>query len=105
MAVNHEMDYSAASGNPLQPVREELNRVDDQLIALFKKRMELSEEVARVKIANGIPVLNQGREDEVITRLTAGCGEGEAAYIRELYLKIFELSRDLQEKFIADRNK
>ena len=89
----------------LAEARSELNEIDDQIVELFKRRMEISERIAEIKQANDMPILNQGREDEVIQRLTEGCDEDMAEYITELYKEIFEISRACQEKFMNQESK
>ena len=84
----------------LAEARSELNEIDDQIVELFKQRMEISERIAKIKQANDMPILNQGREDEVIQRLTEGCDEEMSEYITELYKEIFEISRACQEEYI-----
>lgn len=84
----------------LLKVRDELDKLDNELVSLFKKRMSLSEEVARVKKEQNIPVLNQGREQQILDRLTEGCDDDMKGYIMELYTKIFDISRDHQKKLL-----
>lgn len=82
--------------NNLEDIRKEINKIDEQLLPLFLQRMECSKKVAEVKMAQGLPVLNQAREDEILERLTEGLKEEDAKAIRELYIKIFEISRNRQ---------
>ena len=49
----------------LNDYRKEIDRIDDQLIALFAKRMETAEKIAAYKKANGLRVLDRfGLDDE-----------------------------------------
>jgi len=86
----------------LKDIRDQLDVLDNDFIELFLKRMSLSEEVARIKIRDGIPVLNAVREQEIINRLTNGMDDETAYYVKELYLKIFELSRQRQKKMMEE---
>ena len=45
----------------LNDYRKEIDRIDDQLIALFAQRMETAEKIAEYKKANGLRVLEIGR--------------------------------------------
>lgn len=81
----------------LEKIREQIDGVDKELVKLFEKRMSLSEEVAKIKIAEGLPVLNKGREDDIIRKLTEGLSEEDAKAVTALYQKIFEISRDRQK--------
>ena len=46
----------------LKDYREKMDAIDDQLLPLFLQRMEVAAEIAAWKKANGIPVLDAGRE-------------------------------------------
>lgn len=84
----------------LLKVREELDKLDNELVELFTKRMSLSAEVARIKKEQDIPVLNQGREQQILDRLTGDSDDDMKKYIIELYTKIFDISRDYQKTLL-----
>ena len=50
----------------LSVIREELDRLDRQLVRLFEQRMVISREVAQYKNSKGLPVLDEAREKQVI---------------------------------------
>jgi chorismate mutase len=50
-------------------LREEITRADDALVAAVNKRLELARQIFEHKEANGIPILDPGREDAMIERL------------------------------------
>ncbi len=79
----------------LSEIRKDIDRIDDELIALFKRRMDCAKEVGIYKKANNIPVLNQKREDEILAEVQEKGGEYGAA-ARLLFSNIMELSRALQ---------
>ena len=79
----------------LQPIREEIDRIDQELVTLFKKRMDCAKQVGEYKKTNGLSVLNEAREKEILDSAeTAGGEYGHAA--RLLFSSIMELSRALQ---------
>ncbi|MFB9860522.1 chorismate mutase [Salinicoccus siamensis] len=49
-------------------LRGKIDEIDTEMIALFEARMEVAEEIAECKIAQGIPVFDGTREEEVICR-------------------------------------
>ncbi len=79
----------------LSEIRKDIDRIDNELIALFKRRMDCAKEVGIYKKANNIPVLNQKREDEILAEVQEKGGEYGAA-ARLLFSNIMELSRALQ---------
>ena len=50
----------------LSDIRKDIDRIDDELIELFKERMDCAREVGYYKKERGIPVLNTQRENEVL---------------------------------------
>jgi chorismate mutase / prephenate dehydrogenase len=59
----------------LEDLRQRVNHLDRQLIALVAERKAVSEEVARVKRATGKPTRDYEREREVIMAVRAMAGE------------------------------
>ena len=54
---------------PLTKVRKEIDRLDHQLLKLFKKRVKLVEKVGIIKKKYGIPIFNKARELEIDKKL------------------------------------
>ena len=46
----------------LNEIREEIDEIDRQMVALYEKRMRRTSEVAEYKLSVGKPVLDKGRE-------------------------------------------
>ena len=82
----------------LTQVREEINKIDDEISQLFQKRMELANDVAEYKRNNGKAVYDRSREREIINRISSGVSEDLSSYARILYETLFQLSRSYQFK-------
>ena len=54
----------------LEEVRKEIDKVDSQIKKLFSERMELAENVAKVKAETGDVILKPEREEIIISNLT-----------------------------------
>lgn len=52
--------------NELEQLREKIDEIDGQLLPLFLERMQLCSKVADYKRERGLPVLDAGREKEVL---------------------------------------
>ena len=59
----------------LSDYRKELDSIDAQMLELFKQRMNTVRGVAEYKKENKLPVLQQGREREILAAAAAGAGE------------------------------
>ncbi len=83
----------------LSEIRDKIDALDDQLLALFLERMALSEDVAAYKSAHHLPILNKQREREVLARMMDKAGEQER-YAYHLFSTLFELSRSRQAELL-----
>ena len=84
----------------LSEIRKDIDKIDSQLLELFKARMDCAKEVGRYKKANDIPILNQQREDEILDEVEKKGGE-YGAYARLMYTNLMELSRALQYNIVG----
>lgn len=82
----------------LQELREQIDQVDDQLIQLFRQRMDIAASIAAYKQANGLPVFVPTREQEKLKDVAQKAGPEMANYTQILYATLFELSRSYQSK-------
>lgn len=90
----------------LTDIRRELDETDQALVALFEHRMTLALEVAAYKQAQGLPVLDAGREAQVLASRAAMLRDDKwADAVRQLYNTIMALSRAEQEKALKGEDK
>jgi len=82
----------------LNSLREQIDRIDDEILQLFVERMGASRQVALYKKEHGLPVLNAEREAEVLGAVESKTDEELRPYALKLYSKILELSREYQEE-------
>ena len=57
----------------INQLREEIDRIDAELIALFERRMDTARAIGRIKRENGMAVKNQNREAQVKANCRANC--------------------------------
>ena len=50
-------------------LREEISALDDEFVALVNRRLELARRIFEHKEANGIPIVDPGREEAIVARL------------------------------------
>jgi len=86
----------------LKDIRGQIDSIDDQLVTLFVKRMELSAQVADYKKANNMPIHVPAREREILKDVAEKAGPEMANYTRVLYSMLFELSKSYQSKRNTD---
>lgn len=87
----------------LKASRKKLDEIDEQIVTLFEKRMEISEDVARWKIANGMQVLDRKREKEKLRTLAdLATNDFNRRGVTELYEQIMAISRKRQYQMMDE---
>ena len=86
----------------LSELRKQIDLIDEELVSLFKKRMNVSAEVAEYKRQTGMNVLDSSRERALLDKVSELSGEEFEEYTRTLYATILDLSRSYQHKRLGD---
>ena len=88
----------------LKGYREEIDRIDQEMVRLYSERMAVSEKIARYKIANGRSILDKDRERSKIESLRSMVqDEFDKKAVGELFSQIMSVSRKKQyELFKAE---
>ncbi|WP_456480134.1 prephenate dehydratase [Nautilia sp.] len=88
--------------NKLLELRKKIDIIDDELLRLLNRRMEIVRKVGELKNTSNSPVYRPEREKEIIKRLTKLSKEegGILGYdeIEAIFLEIFAVSRTLERK-------
>lgn len=90
--------------NRLEEARSEIDVIDKELAQLFEKRFHLVKDIIDYKVENRLPILDAGRENEIIERNTNYIEDADLQkYFRKLYTYMIEVSRDYQEEVLNDK--
>lgn len=82
----------------LDRLREEIDRIDKEIVELFEERMETVAKVSDYKAENNIPVLNSLRENEVIEKNIGHLKNKDLGpYLRDFYIKLMDASKNYQK--------
>ena len=82
----------------LDEIRVEISRINEAMLALFVKRMELSAKVAQYKKQNGLPTLDRKREEEILQKVADSTDDEYRQYALQFFKNLMDLSKDYQEK-------
>ena len=77
-------------------IREKIDGIDAQMVALFRERMKVAREVAQYKQQRGLPILDAGRERAVLCKVAEMAGEDLEQYAKLVYTALFDVSRSHQ---------
>lgn len=80
----------------LKDLRDDIDRIDDDIARLYTKRLALVKQVGEFKKQNGVEVEHSDREKQILDRLALLCGEENRKAINFLYAGIITYSKTLQ---------
>ena len=83
----------------LDELRKEIDAVDEQLVKLLEKRLDIVTKIGEYKIANNIPVIDRSRSELVIekavSRLSSEKYKGE---MTEMFSNMISVSENMQKR-------
>lgn len=90
----------------LSQLRQEIDVIDRQLVALFEQRMAVTEQVGKYKLQNGLPVLDRSREEQVLAGKVSLLEDKRlSADVTDLFETIMAISRRQQQKLLDEHTK
>ena len=86
----------------LNSIRQEIDQIDQELVALLEKRMVCVGQIVEYKEQKGLPVLDQGREREVLEKVSSlVMDEQYRTTIQAQFQDMMKHSRTYQEEVRA----
>lgn len=87
----------------LLELREQIDRIDGQIVELYERRMDISRQVAEYKISTGKKVLDRQREAEKLAKVRSlAHNEFNCCGVVELFEQILSMSRKLQYQLLTE---
>ena len=79
--------------------RAEIDAIDQELVKLFERRMDAVTEIARIKKAHKLPILDQSREDRVLDEVR-GLTENKAYEdsVEDLFRSLMTITKAFETK-------
>lgn len=85
-------------------LRDEIDKIDQQIVELFEKRMEISGKVAEYKISTGKKVFDKERETSKLNTLRGLAHNRFNEHgVEELFQQIMAMSRKLQYRLLEEK--
>ena len=88
----------------LSELRNDIDALDRQLLALLERRMDAAAEIAAYKQAHGLPVLDASREAEKLASIRALSRPETAELMSEVFQSVMAASRAYQEELMEERH-
>lgn len=85
--------------NKLKSIRAKVDRLDEEILSLLVKRIQLVKKIGHMKTAKDIPVFDPAREGEILSRLKKlGMKKISDDKLEFIFKEIFSLSRSYEKK-------
>jgi len=84
----------------LEQLRQEIDKADREILKAFCRRMDAVGEIAQIKKAKGLPVLDAAREEALLARIEEKAEGKYASCSRELFMALIAISREYQQRII-----
>ncbi|MDY1591051.1 MAG: chorismate mutase [Methanofastidiosum sp.] len=89
----------------LETLREEINRIDEDIISLLSRRMEVAKKIAALKQDKGIPVEDRDREKTLFLKLEKEARRNNINenFVLEVFGVIVSHSKLIQNKILEEQ--
>ncbi len=89
----------------LETLREEINRIDEDIIGLLSKRMEVIKKVAVLKKSKGISIEDKDREKNIFLKIEREAKRNNISvkFVSEVFDVILSHSKLTQNKITEDQ--
>ena len=89
----------------LEICRDLIDSIDNQIIELYVKRMEIVKEITKLKIENDLPVLDQNREKIMLEKNLEKIKDVEfKKYYKSVLAGFLKASKEIQKDIIGANN-
>jgi len=83
----------------LRKYRKKINSLDTKIIRLLCKRYRCVQRIGRIKRENGMPLVDQKREDAIMAKIESRTDDKKTGlYIKSIYRAVFQASYSVEEK-------
>ena len=88
----------------LDEYREEIDELDEEFAELFEKRFHVVKNIIDYKIENHLPILDEGRELEIIEKNTDRIEDEDLKkYFQKVYQYMITVSKEYQEEVLSEK--
>lgn len=85
----------------LEICRDLIDSIDNSIIELYEKRMDVIKEITKYKIEKGLPVLDQNREDSMLKKnIEKIKNEEYKKYYKDVLDGYLKASKKMQEEIM-----
>ncbi len=82
--------------NDIEELRKEIDRIDEQIVALLVDRLCVAKEIGKVKLDNREQITDNKRESEIYNSINNTVPDNLSKSIKEIYNTIITISKKIQ---------
>ena len=79
----------------LNLLRKKIDDIDDELIALFLKRLDISKEIGELKKENNMKIYDPEREEEIMS--LKNIDDKQKKYVEKFLRTLMDISKEVQK--------
>lgn len=88
--------------NNLKSLRSNIDKIDDEILELFIRRLRIVEDIYEYKKINGINIYDQKRENEILQKIDKNMSVNKyKSELESLFKSIMKISSSYQEKLLG----
>ncbi len=84
----------------IEKLRNEIDEIDNELVEILQKRLDVAAKIAEYKRENGLAVLDRARERELLNKVSKKAGENYESEARIFFNSLMGISRAYQSKLL-----
>ena len=98
MASSKQKNSNQDSLKSIGELRESIDEIDEKILDLINRRLQVVMEIGKIKSRNGVPVIDNGRENLLIKRLLSlNSGPIDKEALRRIFNEIIGVCREIQK--------
>lgn len=88
--------------NNLKSLRKNIDKIDDEILELFIRRLSIVEDIYEYKKINGMNIYDQKRENEILQKIDKNISVNKyKSELESLFKSIMKISSSYQEKLLG----
>lgn len=85
----------------INELRKQIDEIDEELVSLFRRRMDVAAGVAEYKRQHDLPIHDPARERQLLNKISEMCGKDFSDYGKVLYSTVLSLSKSYQRALLG----
>ena len=81
----------------IETIREKIDMIDREVFQLLINRLNAVTDIGEIKKQEGLPILDEGREQAIYNKIDSLFSEKEATFLKNIYQSIITESKKAEE--------